>query len=303
MSKLLVITLLFLSLPCFALQKFTVLLDWQLNPVHAPMVIAKHLHYYADAGLDCQFITPSNPSDQPKMVASKKVDVALYSPDKTLKAIEGGLPIRHCGTLIKSPLASIAVLDHSPIEKIEDLKGKKIGRTGSQKSLTLATMLKSHGIDIKDVKLLQLQYGLAPALATKSVDAVMIFRNVEPPQLKQMGLQTRLFHCEDHGMPDHEALIFICQKDPSPHLKTFIDATNKAVTFIHKNPEQSWEHFKSYNRSTSKLIHKDIWNCTFNLFPTNIKTYDTHKLINYIHFLKENMILKRLISLSEYTIY
>ena len=301
--------LIYLFVPFFyfttsvALQKVTVLLDWQLSPVHAPLILAKQLGFYKDAGLDCMFITPSNPSDQPKMVAAKKVDFALYSPDKTLKAIEDGLPIRHCGTLIKSPLAALAVLKNSPIQRIEDLKGKTIGRTGSSKSLNLSTILQHHGLKIDDVKLVQLQYGLAPALATKSVDAVMIFRNVEPLQLKRMGLETRLFPVEMHGMPDHEALIFICQKDSPKILQPFVQATNRALESIRNNPEGAWNKVKSYNNTLEKPLNFDIWKITKDLFPHTIQAKNEDKLLKYIGFLKQNMYLTKVIKSNDYSLY
>ena len=286
-----------------ALQKVTVLLDWQLSPVHAPLILAKHLGFYKQVGLDCMFITPSNPSDQPKMVAAKKVDFALYSPDKTLKAIEDGLPIRHCGTLIKSPLAALAVLKNSPIQHIEDLKGKTIGRTGSSKSLNLSTILQHHGLKIDDVKLVQLQYGLAPALATKSVDAVMIFRNVEPLQLKRMGLETRLFPCEAHGMPDHEALIFICHRDFPKSLQPFVQATNRALESIRNHPDNAWKKIKSYNNTLEKPLNYDIWKITKDLFPYTIQERSDNKLLKYIGFLKQNMYLSKVIRPNDYSIY
>ena len=60
-----------------ALEKVTVLLDWFINPDHAPLFVAPEKGFFKERGLDVKFIAPSNPNDPPKLVAAKKADVAV----------------------------------------------------------------------------------------------------------------------------------------------------------------------------------------------------------------------------------
>ena len=52
----------FLSLVCssqsFAAKKITVLLDWFVNPDHAPLFVAQEKGYFKDQGLEVEFIAP-----------------------------------------------------------------------------------------------------------------------------------------------------------------------------------------------------------------------------------------------------
>lgn len=59
-----------------AQEKVTVLLDWFVNPDHAPLFVALEKGYFGDHGLDVEIIAPSNPNDPPKLVAAGKGDIA-----------------------------------------------------------------------------------------------------------------------------------------------------------------------------------------------------------------------------------
>ncbi len=61
---------LFTAPPAPAADKLTVLLDWFVNPDHAPLVIAKEKGYFKAEGLDVDLVAPSDPSAGPRMVAA-----------------------------------------------------------------------------------------------------------------------------------------------------------------------------------------------------------------------------------------
>lgn len=52
-----------ISAPAQSAEKFTVLLDWFVNPDHATLVVAKEKGYFAEAGLDVDLVAPANPND------------------------------------------------------------------------------------------------------------------------------------------------------------------------------------------------------------------------------------------------
>ncbi len=60
-----------------AQEKVTVLLDWFVNPDHAPLFVALEKGYFANHGLDVEMIAPSNPNDPPKLVAAGKADIGF----------------------------------------------------------------------------------------------------------------------------------------------------------------------------------------------------------------------------------
>jgi len=116
-----------LSAPAQAAEKLTVLLDWFVNPDHAPLVIAKVGGFFARADLDVELVAPSDPSTPPRLVAAKQADIAVsYQPNLMLD-LDQGLPLIRFGTLVETPLNSLIVLEDGPVKTLADLKGRKIG--------------------------------------------------------------------------------------------------------------------------------------------------------------------------------
>ena len=56
------------AVPAAAQEPFTVMLDWFVNPDHAPLFVALERGYFSEAGLDVNFIAPADPNDPPKLV-------------------------------------------------------------------------------------------------------------------------------------------------------------------------------------------------------------------------------------------
>ena len=89
--------------PSAATEKMTVLLDWFVNPDHAPLYVALEKGYFADAGLEVELIAPADPNDPPKLVAAEKADLAVsYQPQLHLQVAEG-LPLVRIATLVATP--------------------------------------------------------------------------------------------------------------------------------------------------------------------------------------------------------
>jgi putative hydroxymethylpyrimidine transport system substrate-binding protein len=108
-------------------EKLTLLLDWFLNPDHAPLVVALQKGYFREAGLEVELIEPADPNDPPKLVAAGRAEVAVtYQPQLHIQAA-AGLPLARIATLVATPLNTLLVLDSSPIKSIADLKGRKVG--------------------------------------------------------------------------------------------------------------------------------------------------------------------------------
>ena len=132
--------------PAAAADKLTVLLDWFVNPDHAPLVIAKEGGHFERHDLDVELVAPADPSAPPRLVAAGQGDIALtYQPDLMLQLKEG-LPLVRFGTLIETPLNALIVLKDGPVKSLADLKGKRIGysvasiQSATAKSITAQTM-------------------------------------------------------------------------------------------------------------------------------------------------------------------
>ena len=93
MKKILLALLLMLPAPAMANDKITVMLDWFVNPDHAPIIIAKEKGLFAAQGLDVNIVAPADPSDPPKMVAAGKADIAISYEPQLHMLVDEGLPL------------------------------------------------------------------------------------------------------------------------------------------------------------------------------------------------------------------
>src|SRR5687768_7845114 len=62
--------------PASAAEKMTVLLDWFVNPDHAPLIVAKEKGFFEKHGLEVELVEPADPNLPPKLVAAGQGDIA-----------------------------------------------------------------------------------------------------------------------------------------------------------------------------------------------------------------------------------
>ena len=237
--------------PAAAADKLTVLLDWFVNPDHAPLIVAKEGGYFARAGLDVTLIAPADPSAPPRLVAAGQGDIAItYQPDLMLQVKEG-VPLVRFGTLVETPLNSLIVLRDGPVKSLADLKGKRIGYSvASFQEAYLSAVLASVGLSAKDVTLVNVNFNLVTALLSGQVDAALDgYRNFELTQLELEGRPGIAFYPEEHGVPVYDELIYVTRTAlrDDPRLRRFIDAIEQATIFITNHPDEAKAMFLKSN--------------------------------------------------------
>lgn len=214
-----------------AKDKLTVLLDWFVNPDHAPLVIARERGFFAEAGLDVDLVPPADPSAPPRLVAAKQADLALsYQPNFQMQVGEG-LPLVRVGTLVATPLNCLVALADGPVRTLADLKGRTVGfSVGGFEDALLGGMLKSVGLALTDVTLVNINFALTPSLLAGKVDAVIgAFRNFELHEMDLAGKKGRAFFPEEHGVPAYDELIVVAHRDRTSDrlLRRFVDALER----------------------------------------------------------------------------
>lgn len=256
------IPLLFLALPAQAADKFSVMLDWFVNPDHAPIIVAAQRGYFRDAGLDVEIIPPADPSDPPKMVAAGQVDLAIgYQPQLYLEHA-AGLPVVRVGALVDDPLYCVMVKASGPAT-LADLKGKRIGFSvpGIEEAL-LHQMLRSNGVDPAGIEEVNVNFALTTALAAGQVDAVAgAFRNFELHQMEAVGEKGRCFMPEENGVPTYDELIYLANPATihRDRITRFLDATARAAHDIAADPTGTWADFKAYAPELDNPLNAAAW--------------------------------------------
>ena len=306
MRLLLALLLAIATLPAAAQTRFEVLLDWYVNPDHGPLVVALEKGYFREAGLDVVLTAPGDPSDPPKLIAAGRSEVAVsYQPQLHIQAA-AGLPVMRIATLVATPLNSLVVLETSPIKSIADLKGKTIGfAIAGLEDATLSAMLSRHGLTTKDVNLINVGFGLTPALATGRVDAIIgAYRNFELNQLDLIGKKGRAFYVEEEGVPPYDELVIIAQRGKLANLplRPFVDAVERGVQYLVNHPEDSWKLFIRRYKELDDELNRRAWRDTIPRFALRPAALDRARYERFAEFLHEKKIIKTIPPLEEYAI-
>ena len=277
-------------------EKITLLLDWFVNPDHAPIIVAQEMGYFADQGLDVEITAPANPNDPPKLVAAGKADLAVsYQQQHHLQVAEG-LPLVRIATLVATPLNALVVLADSDIKTLADLKGKTVGYSvGGFETVLLKVMLESAGLTIDDVKLVNVNFSLSPSLLSKKVDAVIgAFRNFE---LNQMDIEKhpgRAFFVEEYGVPAYDELIIVANssKAGKEKLRKFVNALERGVQYLVNHPQKSWKLFIKHHKDLDDELNKRAWADTLSRFALRPGALDRNRYSRVAGFLQQQGLVK-----------
>jgi putative hydroxymethylpyrimidine transport system substrate-binding protein len=280
-----------LALPAAAQDRLSLMLDWFVNPNHAPIVLARELGYFDAAGLEVELVTPSDPNDPPRMVAAGRVDLAIsYQPQLHLSR-HNGLPLRRVGTLISTPLTCLVVLAGGPVQKFADLKGGKVGfAVAGVQEVMLDAMLAHHGMAPGDVEQINIGWSISPAVMSGQVDGVIgAFRNFELNQLQIEGVEGRCFYPEAEGVPAYDELIYVANPDrmDAAVLARFLEATAQAANYILNQPEAAWQMFSATATELETELNIRAWADTWPRFATRPAALDAGRYARFEAFLAQ----------------
>jgi putative hydroxymethylpyrimidine transport system substrate-binding protein len=282
--------------PAVAADRLSLILDWFVNPDHAPILVAKERGYFRDAGLEVEIIAPADPNDPPKLVAAGRADIAIsYQPQLHVQ-VDQDLPLVRIGTLVATPLNSLVVLADGPILKIPDLEGRKVGfSVGGFEDALLKAMLGQHDLGLDDVELVNVNFALSPALLSGQVDAVIgAFRNFELNQLEIEGRPGRAFFPEEHGVPPYDELIFVANRDAldNSRLPRFLDAIEAGTLFLLNHPEESFALFVKGRPELDDELNRRAWSDTLPRFALRPAALDNARYARFAAFLERQGLIE-----------
>lgn len=286
-------------------EKLTLVLDWYINPDHAPIMVAEQIGAFKAQGLDVKIVPPSDPALPPRLVAAGQADLAItYQPQVHFFADEG-LPLVRVGTLINSPLNTIIALDKR-IKTPADLKGKKVGYSVSGiEQATLATMAQHDHIDSQSIKLINVNFQLTSALLAGQVDAVIGgYRNIEALELKLQGKDPQVMNVEDFGVPAYDELVIVANRDEihAAKIKKFLVALQEGVAYLRAHPQETWQAFAAAHPELNTELNQQAWQQTAPLFADHPAALDKARYEAYEQFLYNNKLVKKITPLTHYAV-
>ena len=287
-------------------DKLTLLLDWFVNPDHAPLYVAKQKGYFENQGIELQMIAPADPNDPPKLVAAGKADIAISYQPQLHVHVSKGLPLKRFGTLVATPLNTLLVLADGPINSISDLKDRKVGYSvGGFEDALLKAMLAPHNLTLKDITLINVNFSLSPALLSGQVDAVIgAYRNFELNQLKIEGETGKAFFVEEEGVPAYDELILIAHSEnmDTEILRRFLNALDQGVQYLVNHPQESWSLFIKEHPQLNDKLNRLAWHDTLPRFALRPAALDTGRYLRFSKFMQQQGLIKDIPQVSDYAV-
>ncbi|MTE01158.1 ABC transporter ATP-binding protein [Paracoccus sp. YIM 132242] len=299
--KPLALALALLATPAAA-QDLSLMLDWFVNPDHAPIIVAQELGFFADAGLTVQITAPADPSDPARMLGSGQVDLAVgYQPQLHLQVHEG-LPLTRIATLVATPLNCVTVMADGPVQSVADLKGRRIGYSvpGMERAL-MGAMLAGAGLSIDDVEMVNVGWSLSPALMTGQVDATLGgFRNFEITQMRLEGAEGRCLFVEENGIPAYDELILLANPetmDPDATAR-FVAALERGAHHILNHPDTAWQVFRDAHPDLDDELNRQAWAATLPRFSQSPGAVDHARYARFEAFLRDAGLIDSVLPVS-----
>ncbi|MEM8948625.1 MAG: ABC transporter substrate-binding protein [Pseudomonadota bacterium] len=154
--------------------------------------------YYAEEGLDLTYLSGGPDVIPESSLLSAKADLALTTPDTTIKAIvDQGAPFKIIGAQYqKNPIGVVSLVE-SGINEPKDLIGKTLA-VPPVNTITVEAMLKLNGIEKDQLTIVPYAYDPTP-LIQGEIDASIDFTTNVPYTIEQAGKAATSFLLYDSG--------------------------------------------------------------------------------------------------------
>jgi putative hydroxymethylpyrimidine transport system substrate-binding protein len=167
-------------------------------------------------------------------------------------------------------------------------------------------MLAKEGLQLDDVKLVNVNFSLSPSLLTGQTDAVIgAFRNFE---LNQMAIEKRpgrAFLVEEYGVPAYDELILVAGSKTlaDPKLRKFVDALEEGVQYLINHPDESWKLFVSHGRENlDDELNRRAWKDTLPRFALRPGALDKNRYNRFARFLQQEKIVTKVPPLDTWAV-
>jgi putative hydroxymethylpyrimidine transport system substrate-binding protein len=189
----------------------TLALDWYPNANHAGIYLALDRGYFKEAGLAVEVFTPADPTTVLQTVGAGRDTFGISYQNDVLQARTQEVPVVSIAGIVQHPLNCLMVLEASDIRSPADLAGKTVAIAGvPSDEAYLDTILRSAGLSIDDVEVVNVGYDLMPAVFSGRADAAIgVYWTHETILAEREGNPVRYFRIEEYGVPDYYELVLV----------------------------------------------------------------------------------------------
>ena len=222
----------------------------------APLYVAVQKGYFRDAGIQVTF-DYSMETDITTLVGANQIQFGVVSGEQVLLARAQGLPIVYVAAWYQQYPVSVVAKSAENIHTPADLRGKTIGLPGlyGANYIGLRALLHAGGLTEADVKLDSINYTQVEALAAGRDQAVSVYTNNEPVQLRSQGYDLTELRVADYvqlasnGLITNEKTISQNPNLVRGMVKAFLQGLSDTIA----DPAAAYETSKAYVQNLAQL--------------------------------------------------
>jgi len=208
-------------------EQISLQLKWKHQFQFAGYYMALEKGYYRDAGLDVRLIEGGAGQDAVEFVLEHHNAYAVTDAGALLARAEGK-PIKALGAIFQHSPLVLMVLKSSGIDRLADLRGKRIMlQSGYQGADILALLKAGAGLSKDDFTLLDNSFNLQDLIQGKT-DAFSVYTTDQPNQLDLRGIDYRIFHPSDQAIDYYGDILITSQQETEQQpqrVEAFMQAT------------------------------------------------------------------------------
>ena len=287
-----------LSGPATAAEKITYLLPAPPSlPAFAPWVLAKHLGYYSDAGYDVEFVVARGGVDVAKQIGVGNAPIGGAIGDTPIIVRGNGVPVKAVGLMGGGAMTVVVGRKDRGIEKLEDLRGKKISVLAFQDTTYFALLgaLAAKNITKNDVNAQAVgPAAVANLVVAGTVDACACTPDWEIDVRENLKDDAVSLPTKDYFQSMSQAILasdkMIAERPEM--VRAIVKATLKGMQFVMDDPQKAALAYVEASPSfkgKEELMKKILANYTERTYKGQsiLGAMDPQRLAKLQHFYKE----------------
>ncbi len=265
------------------LARLEIMLDWYPSPRHAALILAGDNGALTRNGLEVVLSTPADPNVPTRMLAAGRIDLAVTRQPLLHLQVDRGLPLVRVATLVSVPLAALILRENQDDVPLARLAGQRIGYSDEDgRDILLPMLIQPHGIRSEELTLLDANFDLATAMIEGQLDGLIGSMRLQLPRmLGDEGVSTRMLRVEEHGVPLHDGLILVANRDrlngQKPSIRKLIAALEETTAWMIEYPDEAWQRLVEAEPGIDTPANREAWPDILRRFTTRPAAMDQQR--------------------------